>query len=186
MNCAKCGTMAQAGDKFCSGCGSPVGTQYCPNCGNQVTPGVNFCPNCGKSAQGAVQGKTSASPSPSAAAASGSKNVPVGETVLMDSGTFPISYVKSLMSSINGKLYLTNRHLVFKAGKLQGVGGVAAGGLFIPNPKDAGKSKEYFSIPLSEITAVESGWSHVTVHVMGQKYKFGAMVKTKEGGAAIK
>ena len=91
------------------------------------------------------------------------------------------------MSSINGKLYLTNQRLIFKAGKLQGVGGVSvAGGVFIPNPKDAGKSKEYFAIPLSEITAVESGWANITVQAAGQKYKFGGMRKTKEWQEAIR
>ena len=103
----------------------------------------------------------------------------------MDTGVFPIAYVKNMMSSINGKLSLTNHYLVFKAGKLQGVGGVAVSGLFIPNPMDANKSKEHFSIPLSGVTAVERGWSHITVTASGQKYKFGGMTKTKEWEAAI-
>jgi len=103
----------------------------------------------------------------------------------MDTGTFPIAYVKNMMSSINGKLSLTNNYLVFKAGKLQGVGGASIGGLFIPNPADANKSKEHFSIALSSISQVERGWSHITVTAAGQKYKFGGMTKTKEWEAAI-
>lgn len=53
-------------------------------------------------------------------------------------------------------------------------------GVFIPNPKDVAKSKEYFSIPLLEITGVDSGWASLTVYAGGQKYKFGGMRKTKE------
>lgn len=104
----------------------------------------------------------------------------------MDTGAFPITYVKNMMSSINGKLHLTNQRLVFKAGALQGVGGVSSGGLFIPNPKDAGKAKEFFGIPLSEITSVESGWASVTIEASGNKYKFGGMRKTKEWQEAIR
>ena len=103
----------------------------------------------------------------------------------MDTGLFPISYVKNLMSSTNGKLSLTNHYLVFKAGKLQGVGGVSAGGIFIPNPMDAKKSTTHFAIPLAEITSIESGWSHITVTWAGNKYKFGGMRKTNEWQEAI-
>jgi len=114
------------------------------------------------------------------------KDLAPGEVVLMDSGVFPISYVKNVMSSTNGKLYLTSQRLVFKAGALQGVGGVYAGGVFIPNPADAGKAKEYFAISLSQITSVESGWANVTVQAGGQKFKFGGMRKTDEWREAIR
>jgi hypothetical protein len=103
----------------------------------------------------------------------------------MDTGTFPVAYVKSMMSSINGKLSLTNNYLVFKAGHLQGIGGASIGGLFIPNPAEINKSKEHFSIPLASITAVEKGWSHITVTSGSQKYKFGGMTKTGEWEQAI-
>ena len=181
MNCTKCGATLQAGDKFCSGCGSPAGTQFCPSCGKQVTTGASFCANCGKS----LQGGDSPQVAP-AAKASGDKNIPAGETVIMDTGTFPISYAKSMMSAINGKLSLTHHYLVFKASALQGVGGIApTAGLFIPNPAEAGKAKTHFSIRLAEITSIESGWSHVTVVTTTGKYKFGAMLKTKEWVEAI-
>jgi hypothetical protein len=123
-------------------------------------------------------------PPPTGGIASDMKDVQPGEVVLMDTGHFPISYVKNMMTSTNGKLYLTNQRLVFKAGKLQGIGGVATGGLFIPNPKDAGKSKEHFAILLSQITSVESGWANITVQA-DQKYKFGGMTKTREWAEAI-
>lgn len=103
----------------------------------------------------------------------------------MDTGFFPITYVKNFASSTNGKLYLTNRRLVFKAGKLQGVGGVAAGGIFVPNLKDVNKSKEFFAIALSDITAVDTVWAGITVNAAGQKYKFGGMRKTNEWQEAI-
>lgn len=185
MNCTKCGSAVQPGDKFCANCGAPVAVAaYCPNCGVQVTAGAAFCSNCGKSLRPVSDTRAQNTP-PAVGAPSTSKNIPAGESVLMDTGAFPISYIKNIMSSINGKLYLTNHYLVFKAGPLQGVGGMSSGGLFIPNPADAGKSKTHFSIPLSSITAVEKGWSHITVTANGQKYKFGGMTKTKEWEEAI-
>jgi hypothetical protein len=104
----------------------------------------------------------------------------------MDTGMFPISYIKNMMTSINGKLNLTSSRLVFKAGALQGVGGVAAGGLFIPNFKDAQKASTNFGIPLADITALEKGWSHVTVTTSYGKFKFGGMRKTGEWEQAIR
>ena len=68
----------------------------------------------------------------------------------MDTGFFPITYVKNMMTSINGKLYLTNNRLVFKAAKLQGDAGMFGGDA-------ASKSKQYLSLPLAEITNVEAG-----------------------------
>ena len=189
MNCAKCGAAVQLGSRFCPGCGAAVGLQYCIGCGSPLTPDVNFCPNCGKGIRGVANPAAPDTPPPPpapAGIASDLKDLVPGEAFLMDTGHFPITYVKNMMSSTNGKLYLTNRRLVFKAGALQGVGGVyTTPGLFIPNPKDAQKSKEYFAIPLSEITGVESGWANVTVQATGQKYKFGGMRKTKEWQEAI-
>ena len=117
--------------------------------------------------------------------ASLASNTSTGESVIMDTGAFPIAYIKSIMSSINGKLTLTNHYLVFKAGHLQGVGGMSSGGLFIPNPSDIKKSQEHFSIGIASISAVEKGWSHITVTANGQKYKFGGMTKTGEWEQAI-
>jgi hypothetical protein len=189
MNCTKCGSLVQAGDKFCSQCGAPAGSQYCPNCGKQITPGAVFCSNCGKNLQGnappqAINAQPQYTP-PVNAGAAPVKSAPAAEGVLMDTGTFPIAYIKNIMSSVNGKLSLTSHYLVFKASALQGVGGVAAGGMFIPNPADAMKSTQHFSIPLSSVTTMERGWSHITVHASGQKFKFGGMTKTKEWEAAI-
>jgi hypothetical protein len=151
-----------------------------------VAPDVRFCPNCGKSVAGGVNAGTPQPPPPPAASGSFQKNATAAEAVIMDTGLFPITYVKNMMSSVNGKLVLTNRNLVFNAGKLQGVGGISPiPGLFIPNPMDANKSKQHFAIPLSEIAAVETGWSHITVQAGTTKYKFGGMLKTKEWEQAI-
>lgn len=186
MNCSKCGSIVQSGDKFCGSCGTPVASvQYCPNCGSQATAGSGFCANCGKPLASGAQEQVLHTPPPAAGAAKVNKNIPDGENVIMDTGTFPIAYVKNMMSSVNGKLSLTNHYLVFKAGHLQGVGGNVSSGLFIPNPADAKKSQEHFSIPLSGVTGIERGWSHITVEAGGQKYKFGGMTKTKEWEAAI-
>lgn len=159
---------------------------FCPNCGVPINIEANFCPNCGQALKSSPATKEMSRASAPAGIASDLKGLDAGEVVLMDTGTFPITYTKSVMSSINGKLYLTNQRLIFKAVALQGIGGVSVGGVFIPNPKDANKSKEYFGIPLSEITVVESGWANITVQAAGQKYKFGGMRKTKEWKEAIR
>ena len=89
-------------------------------------------------------------------------------------------------SSTNGKLTLTNQRLIFKASALQGVGGTALpGGIFIPNPKDVEKCKEFFTINLSEITNVENGWASLTIQAGGQKYKFGGMRDTKKWAETV-
>jgi hypothetical protein len=54
----------------------------------------------------------------------------------------------------------------------------------MPNPKDAGKAKTYFAIPLAEIVNVEAGMVTLIVQT-AEKYKFGGMRKTKEWAAAI-
>jgi len=189
MNCSSCGASVRDNDKFCSRCGAPVviSPQFCPGCGNPVAQRTNFCTNCGHSF-----GKPAAAPQPPAIAAPPPKAQGMvqdysGEVALKDTGFFPISYIKNMMSSTNGKLTLTNLRLIFKASALQGVGGTALpGGIFIPNPKDAEKSKEYFAIPLAEITNVESGWASLTVYAGGQKYKFGGMRDTKKWAEMVK
>jgi RNA polymerase subunit RPABC4/transcription elongation factor Spt4 len=188
MFCPNCGANVQDGSRFCPGCGKAIGQATCTNCGSQLKPDANFCPSCGASINNPAQSAPSIPPLPASTTGgikSDLRELMPGEVVLMDTGTFPISYIKNIMSSTNGKLYLTNQRLVFKAGALQGVGGVSTGGLFIPNPKDANKAKERFAIPLNEISSVESGWANIVVQASGQKYKFGGMQKTKEWAEAI-
>lgn len=56
--CSKCGRPALAGDRFCGGCGSALGTAAaapalqseqlaCPNCGQPHTAADKFCAKCG-------------------------------------------------------------------------------------------------------------------------------------------
>jgi ribosomal protein L32 len=70
--CPKDGTLAPAGAKFCSTCGSPMvqpapaavdlcpncgkeakGSKFCPECGTKIErAAASVCPNCGKDAKG--------------------------------------------------------------------------------------------------------------------------------------
>jgi hypothetical protein len=176
MFCASCGAQLQDGSKFCSGCGKPVPATTCPRCGYSIKPESAFCPNCGNSLKNSGSSGSASSIAPHGIT-SDLKELAPGEAVLMDSGRFPISYVKNVMSSINGKLYLTNQRLVFKAGKLQSDAGMFGGDA-------ASKSRQYFSIPLSEVVAVEPGMVTLIVQA-GEKYKFGGMRQTKEWAVAI-
>jgi hypothetical protein len=184
MNCTKCGSTVKPGGKYCSSCGAPAGVQYCPGCGKQLTMDTNFCPNCGKKLLVHVNRPASVAPA-TTPTTSAPAAFPTAEAVIMDTGAFPIAYIENLMSSINGKLSLTRHYLVFKASKLLVAGGMAAGDQLNPNPTNAIKSTEYFSIPLSAVTAVEKGRSHIAVQAYGQKYKFRAMTKTVEWKDAI-
>lgn len=44
--CARCGTMPEAGAKFCTGCGAPL-RSTCAACQAPVEPGSRFCTACG-------------------------------------------------------------------------------------------------------------------------------------------
>jgi class 3 adenylate cyclase/predicted ATPase len=46
MRCAKCGTEAIPGKKFCAECGSPLSNR-CSNCNADNAPGAKFCADCG-------------------------------------------------------------------------------------------------------------------------------------------
>jgi hypothetical protein len=45
--CPKCAKPVGS-EKFCSNCGTPLGTPKCPSCGAEVAAGARFCGNCGK------------------------------------------------------------------------------------------------------------------------------------------
>jgi membrane protease subunit (stomatin/prohibitin family) len=54
--CPKCSTLIPAGNRFCPGCGAPVGGPSappagppCPKCGQPTAAGAKFCPSCGAS-----------------------------------------------------------------------------------------------------------------------------------------
>lgn len=46
MNCPKCGTLNEAGRKFCGECGTRM-ARLCAACGTPNDPGVRFCGECG-------------------------------------------------------------------------------------------------------------------------------------------
>jgi hypothetical protein len=46
VTCSVCGQQAH-GDRFCEGCGSPLGMRSCPHCGQGLSPGARFCGGCG-------------------------------------------------------------------------------------------------------------------------------------------
>jgi RNA polymerase subunit RPABC4/transcription elongation factor Spt4 len=184
MRCSNCGAEVQDSFKFCPNCGKPAGSQYCHGCGTQVKPDANFCPNCGSNLKNpGIASATPTTPTPPTiptiptGISSDLRDLLPGEAVLKDSGHFPITYVKNMMSSINGKLYLTNQRLVFKASKLQGDAGMFGGDA-------ASKTKEIFSIPLAEIAKIEAGMVTLIIH-SGNTYKFGGMRDTKDWAAAI-
>jgi len=188
MNCPACGTVVTSEDKFCPSCGKPAGSPACPKCNYAVTSQARFCTKCGYNLKGVSETKTPSKAertTPKPGIASELKDLSQGEVVTRDTGFFPITFQKSWASSTNGKLYLTSRRLVFKAGMLQGIRGVYVGGVFIANPKDGEKRKEYFAIPLEEITAVESGWSSLTVSAGGQQYKFVGLLGPKAWAEAV-
>lgn len=49
--CPKCGMQNYIGQRFCSGCGSPL-TVACPFCGAYMASSSGFCTNCGAQAGG--------------------------------------------------------------------------------------------------------------------------------------
>ena len=45
--CPTCGAQNNAGSRFCSSCGAPIGPRKCPSCGADVPAGSRFCNSCG-------------------------------------------------------------------------------------------------------------------------------------------
>ena len=91
--------------------------------------------------------------------------LPPGEQVLKDTGMFPVTWTKGTFSNVNGKLILTNRRLIFTAGRFQDVISAVRG-----------SHKDRVEIPLNIITSVDKGFMAV-INIMagGQKYTFKGM-----------
>ena len=91
--------------------------------------------------------------------------LPPGEMVLKDTGMFPVTWAKGTFSNVNGKLILTNKRLVFNAGRFQ-------------DPLSALRQshKDKSEIPLNTITSIEKGFmATITIMAGGQKYVFKGM-----------
>lgn len=48
VKCEHCGAPMEAGQRFCSKCGSVVNHELCPSCGKQMQASDLFCSSCGK------------------------------------------------------------------------------------------------------------------------------------------
>jgi hypothetical protein len=91
--------------------------------------------------------------------------LPPGEQVLKDTGMFPVTWTKSTFSNVNGKLILTNKRLIFTAGRFQSVVGAVVGA-----------HKDRVEIALNTITSVDKGFMAViNIMASGQKYTFKGM-----------
>ena len=51
MPCTSCGTVNEAGRKFCTECGEPLAAG-CPSCGAPIPAGAKFCGECGTKVEG--------------------------------------------------------------------------------------------------------------------------------------
>jgi len=92
-----------------------------------------------------------------------------GETLIKDSGMFPVAWNKSTFSTVNGKLILTNQRLVFAAGRFQ-------------NPIEGlrGAHKERVELSLGDITSVDKGMMATVKVTAGQEYTFKGMRNAKQ------
>lgn len=99
-----------------------------------------------------------------------------GEKIIKDSGRWPISYAKGMMTTVNGKLYLTNKHLIFFPSKIQDIVTLVR--------KDFLGLKDSAQIPLKKIKSVEKGWNSLTIEA-DKKYKFKALRGSDEWVSAI-
>ena len=91
--------------------------------------------------------------------------LPPGEQVIKDTGMFPVTWTKGTFSNVNGKLILTNKRLIFTAGRFQDI---------ISAVRSAHKDKA--EIPLNTITGVDKGFmATINITAGGQKYTFKGM-----------
>ncbi len=60
MRCERCGAENREGVRFCTGCGSALGTK-CARCGTDNQPGDRFCGSCGAPLSGASPAREAAS-----------------------------------------------------------------------------------------------------------------------------
>ncbi len=51
LRCEHCEAPIQAGQRFCSKCGSAINNELCPSCGKKIQAGDLFCASCGNKIQ---------------------------------------------------------------------------------------------------------------------------------------
>lgn len=51
LKCQHCESPVEAGQHFCSKCGSAVNNELCPSCGKKIQAGDLFCSSCGNKIQ---------------------------------------------------------------------------------------------------------------------------------------
>ncbi len=101
-----------------------------------------------------------------------------GERVVMDSGRFPVSY-EGEGTVINGKLYLTDRRIVFEPSRFQSIIGSA---FLSVKGRDAGRVE----IPLKSVVKVEKGFmAHIKIITEDGTYSFKGMRKADKWVEAI-
>ncbi len=93
---------------------------------------------------------------------------------------FPVTWTKGTFSNVNGKLILTNRRLIFTAGRFQSIVGAVVGA-----------HKDRVEIPLNTITSVDKGFMAVITPCevqrgleRGQLRRTAAEGEGKQGGRA--
>jgi class 3 adenylate cyclase len=59
-HCDQCGALLEPGDRFCGGCGAPLGG--CPGCGTPAVAGKRFCTACGYALAGAASPQRATGP----------------------------------------------------------------------------------------------------------------------------
>lgn len=105
-----------------------------------------------------------------------------GEQVIMESSSGPftqVTYVKSLVSNVQGKLVLTSNRIIFLPGNFQNTDStILVLGKLLGSP-------ESVKIPLSSITKVEKGWGEQIAIYTDKKHDFRGMRGAGDWAAAI-
>lgn len=97
-----------------------------------------------------------------------------GETVIMDSGRWPTSYAKSLIVTVNGRLYLTNMRIIFLPSRFQSFTALLRK-----------EEKDVVQIPLNGITEVEKGFiTTIKIHA-DKEYTFKGIREADKWVSAI-
>jgi RNA polymerase subunit RPABC4/transcription elongation factor Spt4 len=105
-----------------------------------------------------------------------------GEQLIMESSGGPftqVTYVKSLVSNVQGRLFLTSNRLIFLPGNFQNTDStILVLGKLI-------KSPDSVHIPLSSITKVEKGWGEQIAIYADKKHDFRGMRGAGDWATAI-